>query len=323
MTEQVVQQAEAVAEQAIAKTEATSVAEAAIEAVATETPTEGTVAEPVVSEVDTLKSKLAEYEAKLAKLEADYSGVDEEVKTYRSKKELLAEAEGLSPKALKALKEKQLWDLIDEAGMSEEELYTKIAEGRPQLSVEQMIAKKFEEIKKAEQLTSAKLEKERYENVRAERNKQLSAWLDNSDETKIEAELLDAHEILRTAREEKDLDVENIVLDMVEKSNVSYSEALKTLAEVFQKKVIKYSSLKSLDKEISKRYKTVDTPKSEPTDVDSNKIKTVIKTLEDKIEEAPMVAHDDEIIDENLSLDELVRRLKLKEKKKSSSLRRN
>jgi chromosome segregation ATPase len=170
------------------------------------------------------------------------------------------------------------------------------------------------------------LEEEREQKAIAEKRKvetmkTLSDWLDLTDVTKVDPSLHDAHEILRAAREEKDLAVEETLISLVEQSNISYAEAVKTLAEVIEKKVMKYTSIKALDSKIASRYKKEDTP-APAAPVDS-KAKEVLKTIGDKVEEASKHVDTDSIIDRSsMDLSDVLKSIKEKEKRKASNLRR-
>ena len=150
--------------------------------------------------------------------------------------------------------------------------------------------------------------------------KTLSDWLNLTDVTSIDPTLHDAHEILRAAREEKDLAVEETLISLVETSGISYQEAVKTLAEVIEKKIMKYTSIKALDNKISTRYKKVDTP--EPSAPVETKAKEVLKTIGDKIEETSKPQATENIDRSNLSLEQVLKSIKEKEKSRASNLKR-
>jgi hypothetical protein len=272
-------------------------------------------------ELADLKVKIAEYESKLKEVESRYSESEKEASLYRSKAPLLKNVEGLSEEAVAALKNKDVWALLDSAGIEEEHLYNELAKGRPQLSVEEKIRKEIEKIQKAEASKAEREQKAIAEKRKLETMKTLSDWLDLTDVTKVDPSLHDAHEILRAAREEKDLAVEETLISLVEQSNISYAEAVKTLAEVIEKKVMKYTSIKALDSKIASRYKKEDTP-APAAPVDS-KAKEVLKTIGDKVEEASKHVDTDSIIDRSsMDLSDVLKSIKEKEKRKASNLRR-
>ena len=284
-----------------------------------------TIAEKPVEDMNAkeladLKYKIAEYESKYKELESKYSESEKDASEYRSKSKLLKNVEGLSEEAISALKNKDIWSMLDGAGISEEELYTKIAEGRPQLSVEERIRKELEKIQKADNFKKEQEQKDAEEKRKVETMKTLSDWLDVTDVAKLPPSLADAHEILRTAREEKDMAVEETLVSMVQNSNVTYAEAVKTLAEIIEKKVLKYSSIKALDNKISTRYKKIDTP--EPSAPVDSKAKEVLKTIGDKIEETSKPQEPENIDRSGLSLEQVLKSIKDKEKSRASNLRR-
>jgi hypothetical protein len=272
-------------------------------------------------ELADLKFKIAEYEAQLKEVQSKYSESEKEASIYRSKAPLLSEVDGLSPEAIKALKNKDVWSLLDSAGIEEEQLYNELAKGRPQLSVEEKIRREIEKIQRADAEKAEREQKAIYEKRKVETMKTLSDWLDLTDVTKVDPTLHDAHEILRAAREEKDLAVEETLISLVEQSNISYAEAVKTLAEVIEKKVMKYTSIKALDSKIASRYKKEDTP-APAAPVDS-KAKEVLKTIGDKVEEASKHVDTDSMIDRSsMDLESVLKSIKEKEKRKASNLRR-
>lgn len=292
----------------------------AITAIA-EKVSEKPVADMTTSELADLRVKIAEYESKMKEIESKYSEVEKEASIYRTKAPLLKNIEGLSENAIAALKNKDVWALVDEAGIGEAELYNQLSRGRPELTVEEKIRKEIEKIQKAEAMKVEQEQKAKYEKAKVETMKTLSDWLDLTDVTKIDPALHDAHEILRAAREEKDLAVEETIISLVETSGVTYQEAVKTLAEVIEKKVMKYTSIKALDNKIATRYKKVDTP-APIAPVDS-KAKEVLKTIGDKVEEASKHVDTESIIDpSNMDVKDVLRRIKEKEQSKASKLRR-
>jgi hypothetical protein len=295
------------------------VADPALEKIA-QTIADKPVEDMNAKELADLKFKISEYENKVKELESKYSESEKDASEYRSKSSLLKNVEGLSEEAIAALKNKDIWSMLDGAGISEEELYTKIAEGRPQLSVEEKIRKELEKIQKADNHKKEQEQKAIEEKRKVETMKTLSDWLDTTDVTKIDPNLADAHEILRTAREEKDMAVEETLISMVQQSNITYAEAVKTLAEIIEKKVLKYSSIKALDNKISTRYKKVDTP--EPSAPVETKAKEVLKTIGDKIEETSKPQATENIDRSNLSLEQVLKSIKEKEKARASNLKR-
>lgn len=294
--------------------------EPAIAAIA-EKVAEKPIADMTTTELADLKLKIAEYESKMKEIESKYSEAEKEASLYRSKASLLKNVEGLSDGAIEALKNKDIWALVENAGIEEAELYNQLAKGRPELSVEEKIRREIEKIQKAESMKAQQEQKVKYEKAKIETMKTLSDWLDLTDVSKIDANLHEAHEILRTAREEKDLAVEEAIISLVETSGVTYQEAVKTLAEVIEKKVMKYTSIKALDSKIATRYKQVDTPA--PTPVAETKAKEVLKTIGDKVEEATKQVDTDSMIDRsNMDVQDLLRQIKQKEQQKASKLRR-
>ena len=319
---------------------ATQVAEAAVESAQPTTPTETVEApkietpvspienlesainqinsEKVVNEVtktdieemSQLKAKIAEYEAKLASMEKMTKSFEEEVNLYRPKKDLLSELDGLNPKALKALKAKDFWELIDASGLSEDTMYEKIAQGRPKLSMEELVEKRFKEMEEAKSIKEQQMIRERELNALTNAKKQVSNWLDLSDEKQIGSELVEAHEILKFAKQDEIIDVEQTLVDMVSKSGISYQEAVKTLANVLEEKALRMTALKALDKKLSSRYKTSETPVAKAQEVVSSQEKEVIKTLGSKIEDAPKVILENESINGKESFDEMIAKAK-------------
>lgn len=273
-----------------------------------------------VKELADLKFKIAEYESKYKELESKYSESEKDANEYRSKSGLLKNVEGLSEDAITALKNKDIWSMLDGAGITEDELYTKIAEGRPQLTVEDRIRKELEKIQKADNFKKEQEQKAIEEKRKMETMKTLADWLDVTDVTKLDPSLADAHEILRTAREEKDMPVEETLISMVQNSNISYAEAVKTLAEIIEKKVLKYSSIKSLDTKIASRYKKDDTPA--PQAPEASKAKEVLKTIGDKIEESGKQEVVEHIDRSNMSIEQVLKAIKDKERSKASNIKR-
>lgn len=298
---------------------AAPVSDPALEKIA-QTVSDKPVEDMNAKELADLKFRIAEYENKYKTLESKYSEAEKEASIYRSKSGLLKEVEGLSPEAIAALKNKDVWSLVDSAGIKDEDLYLEIAKGRPELSVEEKIRREIEKIQKAEDFKKEQEQKATYEKRKVETMKTLSDWLDLTDVSSIDPTLHDAHEILRAAREEKDLAVEETLISLVETSNISYQEAVKTLAEVIEKKIMKYTSIKALDNKISTRYKKVDTP--EPSAPVEPKAKEVLKTIGDKIEETSKPQATENIDRSNLSLEQVLKSIKEKEKSRASNLRR-
>jgi hypothetical protein len=274
--------------------------------------------------VDELKSKIAEYERNIKELQDKASALEQESSEYRGKKSLLSLIEGLSPSAIQSLKAKDVWSLIDAMEMKDEDLLETVAKGRPQISVEDRIAREFEKLKQAETKAAEQRQKEQYQKLREGHAKNLSDWLDKST---VEPEYENSHAILKFIREEKDMPVEQVLIDMVEKRGITYGEAVNVLAKEVQEKVLRYTSLKSLDLELSKKYDKNKTQVSgnEELTSDDKKEKEVIKTLEAKIESAPKTSslYDDDGVDETtLPLDALVARLKRKEAMRIAALRK-
>ena len=275
-----------------------------------------------IKELADLKAKIAEYESKIGELQSKYTESESLAAEFRAKQGLLKNIEGLSPDAIEALKNKDVWSLLDNAGISDEEFYAEVAKGRPQLSVEEKIRKELEKIKRAEEIKAKQEQEKIYEKRKMETMKTLSDWLDTSDVAKLDPELVDAHEILRTAREEKDMAVEETIISMVENQNISYKDAVKALAEVIEKKVLKYSSIKSLDSKIAPRYKKEDTATPQAP-VESKKASEVLKTIGDKIEETTKLVDPVSISDRsNMDLADVLKAIKEREKRKASNIRR-
>lgn len=294
--------------------------EPAITAIA-EKVAEKPVADMTTSELAELKLKIAEYESKVKDIESKYAEAEKEASLYRSKASVLKNIDGLSDGAIEALKNKDIWALVENAGIEEAELYNQLARGRPELSVEEKIRREIEKIQKAETAKAEQEQKAKYEKAKVENMKAIASWLDLTDVSKIDPSLQEAHEILRTARDEKDLAVEESVISLVESSGVTYQEAVKLLAEVIEKKVMKYTSIKALDSKIATRYKKVDTP--EPIAPVESKAKEVLKTIGDKVEEASKQIDTDTIIDRsNMDVQDLLRDIKAREQRKASKLRR-
>lgn len=279
------------------------------------------VADMTTNELAELKLKIAEYESKVKEIESRYAEAEKEASLYRSKASVLKNIDGLSDGAIEALKNKDIWALVENAGIEEAELYNQLARGRPELSVEEKIRREIEKIQKAEAMKAEQEQKAKYEKAKVENMKAIQSWLDLTDVSKIDPSLQEAHEILRTARDEKDLAVEESIISLVESSGVTYQEAVKLLAEVIEKKVMKYTSIKALDSKIATRYKQVDTPA--PIAPVESKAKEVLKTIGDKVEEASKQIDTDAIIDRsNMDVQDLLRDIKEREQRKASKLRR-
>lgn len=310
--------------------ESTPVTEAPVAEAAPSEPAITAIAEQVAAkpvedmttnELAELKLKIAEYESKVKEIESKYAEAEKEASLYRSKASVLKNIDGLSDGAIEALKNKDIWALVENAGIEEAELYNQLARGRPELSVEEKIRREIEKIRKAEAAKAEQEQKAKYEKAKVENMKAIASWLDLTDVSKIDPSLQEAHEILRTARDEKDLAVEESIISLVESSGVTYQEAVKLLAEVIEKKVMKYTSIKALDSKIATRYKKVDTP--EPIAPVESKAKEVLKTIGDKVEEASKQIDTDTIIDRsNMDVQDLLRDIKAREQRKASKLRR-
>ncbi len=262
-----------------------------------------------LAELAELKAKLAQYEARAAELEKLTKSFEEEVNIYRPKKDLLSELDGLNPKALKALKQKDFWEILDASGLTEDIMYEKIAQGRPKLSMEELVEKRFREMEEATKLKEQQSIRERELAAVNNAKKQVSSWLDLTDEKQIGEDLVEAHEILKFAKQDEIIDVEQTLIDMVSKSGITYPEAVKTLANVLEEKALRMTMLKALDKKLSTRYKPSETPVAKAQEVTSNE-KEVIKTLGSKIEDAPKVILENESINGKESFDEMIAKAK-------------
>lgn len=83
---------------------------------------------------------------------------------------------------------------------------------------------------------------------------------------------------------------------------------------------MKYNSIKSLDSKLSSRYKQVDTPA--PQAPVESKAKEVLKTLGDKIEESGKQEVTENIDRSNMSIEQVLKAIKDKERARSSNLKR-
>ena len=173
----------------------TPVADAAITEIA-EKVVEKPIEDLSAKELAELRVKIAEYESKLKEVESKYSESEKEASLYRSKAPLLKNIEGLSEEAVAALKNKDVWALLDSAGIEEEHLYNELAKGRPQLTVEEKIRKEIEKIQRAEASKVEREQKAIAEKRKVETMQTLSDWLDLTDVTKVDPALHDAHVIL-------------------------------------------------------------------------------------------------------------------------------